>query len=89
MDGRASGPSIVILDLWLTDLSSADFVRQFRASRHTRIPILLLSAAPSLENIELDVDAILQKPAEGTALVRMVDRLVFQSRKGKGPRTPS
>jgi DNA-binding response OmpR family regulator len=69
-------PSLVILDLWLTDMSGGDFVRWLRASRHAAIPVLLHSGAPSPANIELEVDAIVRKPAEGTALMRAVDRLV-------------
>ena len=69
-------PSLVILDLWLMDMSGAHFVRWFRASRHAAIPVLLHSGAESLVHIELDVDAVVRKPAEGTALMRAVDRLV-------------
>ena len=69
-------PSLVILDLWLTDMGGADFVRWFRASRHAAIPVLLHSGAESRATVELDVDAVVRKPAEGTALMRAVDRLV-------------
>jgi CheY-like chemotaxis protein len=68
-------PSVVILDLWLSDMSGGDFVRWFRSTRHAAIPVILHSGDASA-TIELDVDAIVRKPADSTTLMRAVDRLV-------------
>jgi DNA-binding response OmpR family regulator len=68
-------PALVILDLWLADMSGGDFVRWFRASRHAAIPVILHSGAASATT-GMDVDAFVRKPADGTALLRAVDRLV-------------
>lgn len=69
-------PSVIILDLWVPGMSSAAFVRWLRASVHARLPVLVLSGAHALERIELDVDAVLRKPFDASALMRAVDKLV-------------
>ena len=78
-------PALIILDLWLPGMSSGEFVRRLRASRHAQIPVLVLSATPGNNRCEADVDAVSQKPIEATTLVRTVDKLVRVGVRNAGP----
>jgi len=73
-------PASIILDLWLTGMSSSEFIRRLRASRQASVPVLVLSGARSAEQIEADVDAVMQKPIESCALVRAIDKLICAGR---------
>jgi DNA-binding response OmpR family regulator len=75
-------PACIILDLWLTGMSSCEFIRKLRASRQASVPVLVLSGARSAEQIEADVDAVVQKPIEACALIRAIDKLVYAGRRG-------
>ena len=77
-------PALIILDLWLPGMSSGEFIRRLRASRHARIPVLVLSGTPG-SRCEADVDAVSQKPIEATTLVRTVDKLVRVGVRNAGP----
>jgi DNA-binding response OmpR family regulator len=82
-------PAAIVLDLWLPGaMSSGEFVRRLRASSAASTPILVLSGAPSVEQVESDVDAIAHKPMEATALVRALDGLVRRSAKNGAARRP-
>jgi DNA-binding response OmpR family regulator len=74
-----SCPAAIILDLWLEGMSSGEFVRHLRASRHASVPVLVLSAAPG-DTVGLDVDAVARKPIDTACLVSMLDRLVATGR---------
>jgi DNA-binding response OmpR family regulator len=78
-----ASPALIILDLWLTGMSSGEFVRRLRASHHARTPVLVLSGSKSKDDIAADVDAVSQKPIEATTLVRVVDRLARKSAPSK------
>lgn len=69
-------PSALILDLWLPSMGSVAFLRALRARPGGRIPVIVLSAWPRAQRLDLDVEAYLVKPAEAAAIVRAVDRLV-------------
>lgn len=73
-------PSAIVLDLWLTEMSSGELVRRLRASPLADVPILILSGARPAAHIEADVDAVLRKPADATTLVRAVDKLARRPR---------
>jgi DNA-binding response OmpR family regulator len=79
---RGAQPAAIVLDLWLPGaMSSGELVQRLRASRSAPVPILVLSGSRAVEQLEADVDAIIQKPIEATALVRALDRLVRRSAK--------
>ena len=78
-------PALIILDLWLPGMSSGEFVRRLRASRHARIPVLVLSGSPGSNRCEADVDAVSQKPIEATTLIRAIDKLVRVGVRNVGP----
>ena len=78
-------PALIVLDLWIPGMTSAEFVRRLRASRHAAVPVLVLSGVRSNDQVESDVDAVTQKPIESTALVRLVDRLVSGGRRRATP----
>ncbi len=80
-------PALVIVDLWLPGLGSAGFVRQLRASDDAHIPVLAISGAGPLEQMEIDADALLRKPSDLTTLVRAVDKLIAV--RGSTARHPS
>jgi DNA-binding response OmpR family regulator len=69
-------PAAIILDLWLPGMTSGAFVRRLRASRHACVPVLVFSGSRAVNHTEVDADAVLQKPIEASALVRVVDKLV-------------
>ena len=81
-------PSVVILDLWLADMSGGDFIRWFRASPHAAIPVILHSGVASAP-IGLDVDAVVLKAAESITLMRAVDRLVARGARRRPGETGS
>jgi CheY-like chemotaxis protein len=70
-------PAVVILDLWLPGIGSAGLLRAVRRSS-PNARVIVLSAWPAAK-IELDVDAVLTKPCEGTTLVRVIDKLAAAS----------
>jgi DNA-binding response OmpR family regulator len=80
----ASGvrPALVILDLWLPGVGSRGVIRGLRTSANASVPILIVSAAASLDHTELDADAVLRKPFDMTTLVRAVDKLTGLGRQG-------
>ena len=74
-------PAIIVLDLWLQGMSSAEFVRRLRASDRAGVRVLLLSASASVAASEIDCDAVARKPLEPTSLVRAVDKLARSYRR--------
>jgi DNA-binding response OmpR family regulator len=74
-------PSTLILDLWLPGMGSVAFLRTLRARPGGRIPVIILTAWPAVERLDLDADAYLLKPADAAAIVRAVDRLVRGGRR--------
>jgi CheY-like chemotaxis protein len=74
-------PSALLLDLWLPGMGSVAFLRALRARPGSRMPVIVLTAWPSTTRLDLNVDACLVKPAEATAIVRAVDRLVPSQRR--------
>jgi DNA-binding response OmpR family regulator len=83
-------PAAIVLDLWLAGgaMSSGEFVRRLRASSAAPVPILVLSGSRSVELLESEVDAIVHKPIEATALVRALDGLLRRSAKSGAARRP-
>src|SRR4051812_24031802 len=81
---RGTRPAAILLDLWIPGMSSGEFVRRLRSSECSGVPVLVLSGSRSVGGIDDDVDAILQKPVEGTALVRAVDKLIRHRRRNVG-----
>jgi DNA-binding response OmpR family regulator len=73
--GLGVTPSVVILDLWLPGIGSSEFARRLRARFQRRVPILVLSAWPSLHRLALDADHVLPKPSDAAAIARAVDKL--------------
>ena len=73
---QGAQPAAIVLDLWLRGMSSGEFIRQLRASRHGAVPVLVLSATQSIEELDLDVEAVSHKPIEPTTLVSAVDKVV-------------
>ena len=72
-------PSVVILDLWLPGIGSAELARRLRSQFSPPVPVAVLTAWPSGERLGLEADALLTKPSEGTTVVRAIDRLVAAS----------
>jgi CheY-like chemotaxis protein len=72
-------PAAVILDLWLPGMGSAEFARRLRGRSGDHIPIIVLTAWPSWERMDVEADAVLSKPAEAAAIVRAVDKLALVS----------
>jgi len=81
---RDPEPALIILDLWIPGMGSAAFIRRLRASPHAQVPVVVFSAASSVAQVDLDVDAVLSKSSESTALVRAVDRLAISGRPRHG-----
>jgi len=80
-------PSAVILDLWLPGMGSAAFARRLRELSGPRLPMIVLTAWPIPDELDLDADAVLTKPAEAAAIVRTVDKVVaVRRRAGKKKR---
>jgi CheY-like chemotaxis protein len=80
-------PSVVILDLWLPGMGSAEFARRLRGLSGPRLPLIVMTAWPSRDRLDLDADTVLAKPAEAAAIVRAVDKLAAVRRRSvKTPR---
>jgi len=74
-------PAAIVLDQWITGMSSGEFVHRLRGSAFSDIPILMLSGAPAARKLAQDLDAVLRKPVETTTLVRAVDKLIGARRR--------
>jgi len=78
---NGADPALLILDLWIPGMtSSSELVRRLRASDAAHVPVLVLSGSRVADHLPADVDAVSQKPIEGTSLVHLVDKLVRQRR---------
>lgn len=74
---RDTGPDLLILDLMLQGIDGFEISRILRDDDQTsRLPILILTAAPSKENvlkaIKLDINGFVAKPFDPKAIVERV-----------------
>jgi DNA-binding response OmpR family regulator len=70
-------PSAVVLDLGLPRVSGRDVQRELAASHATRrIPIVVVTGAPTDDLDEKDFAAILHKPVHVDMVVEVVDHLL-------------
>ena len=74
---RETGPDLLILDLMLQGIDGFEITRILREDDQTsRLPILVLTAAPSKENvlkaIKLDINGFVAKPFEPKAIAERV-----------------
>jgi FixJ family two-component response regulator len=67
-------PAVVIMDLWLPGMSSAELIQRLRRSACGRLPVIVLSGDRVSEQMERDVEFVLRKPVELTTLIRAIDR---------------
>lgn len=74
-------PAAIVLDQWITGMSSGEFVQRLRESAFADIPVVMLSGAPAARKFAQDLDAVLRKPVETTTLVRAVDKLIGAKRR--------
>ncbi|MBT3602276.1 MAG: response regulator [Candidatus Latescibacteria bacterium] len=74
---RETGPDLLILDLMLQGIDGFEISKILRdADQTSRLPILILTAAPSKENvlkaIKLDINGFVAKPFDPKAIVERV-----------------
>jgi len=74
---RETGPDLLILDLMIQGIDGFEISRILRENDQTsRLPILILTAAPSTENvlkaIKLDINGFIAKPFDPKAIVERV-----------------
>src|SRR5262245_42027759 len=74
--GLGAQPTVVILDLWLPGMGSVEFARRLRARLESRVAVLVLTAWPAWDRLDLKADALLAKPSDAASIVRAVDKLV-------------
>lgn len=69
-------PAAIVVDGWLSGMTSGELIRRVRASAHAAVPVIVLSGARAWERVDCVVDAICRKTGDATTLVRTVDRLI-------------
>jgi DNA-binding response OmpR family regulator len=81
-DATVPAPAVILLDAWLTDVSTEEFVRVVRAGARTTATAILLTSDPSgPAPVHVGVDACLLKPFRLKRFLFLVDALVRGTRR--------
>jgi DNA-binding response OmpR family regulator len=88
LDTLSDSPvDLVVCDINMPVMNGIELVREMRADeRHSALPVVMISANPSLERIDpqLDVDLMLQKPFEVSVLLGCISSALSRVRRGRG-----
>jgi CheY-like chemotaxis protein len=76
-------PSVLVVDLALRRMSGRELLGLLRGTEWGQaIPVVLLSGWHRPERFGYEADVVLSKGAEGTSIIRAVDRLALHGRTG-------
>ncbi len=88
---RANPPDLVLLDMFMPDMTGAEVCRRLKADPSLRsLPVILVTSSSRDEDLRLAVqagcDELLTKPLEDATLVRKVEDLLGNAVKRRYPR---